>query len=80
MIERKFHNIICYFILLLGDDMKLFNRIVKKICVGMISIYSFNVLFGLLNIIIPINPYTIAISSLLGVPGNFVVVLLKLLV
>ena len=57
--------------------MKMFNKIVKKVCVGMITIYSFNVLFGLLNIIIPINLYTIAISSLLGVPGNFALVLLK---
>ena len=80
MIERKFHNIYYFFILLLGDYMKLFNMIIKKICVGMITIYSFNVLFGLLNIIVPINPYTVAISSLLGVPGNFAIVLLKVFV
>ena len=56
MIERKFHNKYYFFILLLGDYMKL------------------------LNIIIPINPYTVAISSLLGVPGNFAIVLLKVFV
>lgn len=80
MIERKYHNILFDFILLLGDYMKLFIKIIKRICVGMITIYSFNVLFSLINIIIPINPYTIAVSSLLGIPGNFAIVLLKLLV
>ena len=60
--------------------MKLFIKIIKRICIGIISIYSFNVLFGLLNIIIPINPYTIAISTLLGIPGNFAIVLLKVIV
>lgn len=60
--------------------MKSVIKIIKRICVGIITIYSFNVLFNLINVIIPINPYTIAISSLLGVPGNFAIVLLKLLV
>lgn len=80
MIERKYHKVFLYFILLLGDNVKIFNKIVKKVCVGMITIYSFNVLFGLLNIIIPINPYTITVSSLLGIPGNFAIVLLKVFV
>lgn len=80
MIGRKYHNILFDFILLLGDYMKLVIKIIKRICVGIITIYSFNVLFNLLNVVIPINPYTIAISSLLGVPGNFAIVLLKLLV
>lgn len=80
MIERKYHNKILKFILLLGDNMKIFIKLIKKVCLGMIGIYSFNVLFSLINIIIPINLYTIALSSLLGIPGNFAIVLLKLFI
>ena len=60
--------------------MKIFIKLIKKVCLGMIGIYSFNVLFSLINIIIPINLYTIALSSLLGIPGNFAIVLLKLFI
>lgn len=80
MIGRRFHNIFNFFILLLGDKMKMFIKIIKKICIGMITIYSFNVLFGLLNIIIPINLFTIAVSTFLGIPGNFALVLLKIVI
>lgn len=59
--------------------MKLLGKFIKKICIGIISIYSFNVLFKLINIIIPINIFTIAISSVLGIPGNFAIVLLKVI-
>ena len=60
--------------------MKILIKLIKKVCIGMITIYSFNVLFSLINIIIPINPYTIAVSSLFGIPGNFAIVLLKLFI
>ena len=60
--------------------MKIFVKIIKKICVGMITIYSFNMLFGLLNIIIPINFYTISVSTFLGIPGNFALVVLKMVI
>ena len=63
----------------LGDYMKHLFKIVKRLCLGIFSIYSFNVLFKLINIIIPINIFTIAISSLLGIPGNFAIVLLKVI-
>ena len=59
--------------------MKLIYKIVKSICLGIITIYSFNVLFKLINVIIPINIFTVAISSLLGIPGNFAIVLLKVI-
>lgn len=59
--------------------MKLLSKIIKKVCIGIISIYSFNVLFKLIDIIIPINIFTIVISSLLGIPGNFAIVLLKVI-
>ena len=59
--------------------MKLLSKFIKKVCLGVISIYSFNVLFKLINIIIPINIFTIAISSILGVSGNFALVLLQVI-
>ena len=59
--------------------MKLLSKFIKKICLGIICIYSFNVLFKLINIIIPINLFTIVISSFLGIPGNFAIVLLKII-
>ena len=59
--------------------MKLLSKIIKKVCIGIIRIYSFNVLFKLIDIIIPINIFTIVISSLLGIPGNFAIVLLKVI-
>lgn len=59
--------------------MKLLSKIIKKVCIGIISIYSFYVLFKLIDIIIPINIFTIVISSLLGIPGNFAIVLLKVI-
>lgn len=79
MIERKYHkyNLISYYNL--GDNMKLVYKIIKSICLGIITIYSFNVLFKLINVIIPINIFTIAISSILGVSGNFALVLLQVI-
>lgn len=59
--------------------MKLIYKFVKSICLGIITIYSFNVLFKLINVIIPINVYTIAVSSVLGIFGNFALVLLKVM-
>ena len=79
MIERKYHkyNLISYYNL--GDNMKLVYKIIKSICLGIITIYSFNVLFKLINVIIPINIFTIAISAILGVSGNFALVLLQVI-
>lgn len=59
--------------------MKLIYKLVKSICLGIITIYSFNVLFKLINVIIPINIFTIAVSSILGISGNFALVLLKVM-
>ena len=49
--------------------MKLIFKVIKKLCLGIFSIYSVNVLFSLVNIVIPINFYTISMSSFLGVLG-----------
>lgn len=60
--------------------MKQFFKIVKKLCLGIFGIYSINLLFGLVNIIIPINVYTIGMSSFLGMSGVLAVIAMKFLI
>ena len=78
MIERKFLENSSYNYL--GDYMKLFYKIVKKLCIGIFSIYSVNILFSTLNINIPLNIYTISISSFLGLFGLASIIVLKLFI
>jgi len=63
-----------------GDNMKYITYAIKRICLGVISIYSFNVLFKLLNVVIPINVYTIGLSSIFGITGLITVILLKFII
>jgi pro-sigmaK processing inhibitor BofA len=60
--------------------MKHLFRIVKKLCLGIFSIYSVNVLFSLVNVVIPINFYTISMSSFLGIFGIMSVIAMKFLI
>lgn len=60
--------------------MKAINWVVKKICLGVFSLYSVNILFSSIGINIPINLFTIPISSFLGVFGLVGVILLKVIV
>lgn len=60
--------------------MKIFVRIIKSICLGMFGIYSANVLFNIINVVIPINVFTIGISSILGVFGVMAIVVIELLI
>ena len=60
--------------------MKHLFRIVKKLCLGIFSIYSINVLFSLVNVVIPINLYTISMSSFLGIFGIMAVIAMKFII
>ena len=60
--------------------MKQLFKIVKKLCLGIFSIYSVNVLFSSINIIIPINLYTIGMSSFLGIFGVIAVIVMKFMI
>ncbi len=60
--------------------MKLINKIVKRLCIGIFTIYSVNVLFNVLNIVIPFNIFTISMSSFLGIPGIVAIIIIKLLI
>ena len=55
-------------------------NVVKKICLGIFGIYSVNILFGAINIFIPINLITISLSSFLGIFGIMALVLLRFLI
>ena len=59
--------------------MKILFKIVKKLCLGIFSIYSVNVL-SLVNIVIPINMYTIGMSSFLGMFGIISVIAMKFII
>ena len=60
--------------------MKNIFKIVKKLCIGIFSIYSANVLFSLVNIVIPINIYTVSMSSFLGIFGIIGVIAMKFII
>lgn len=59
--------------------MKLIMKIVKNLVFGIFSIYSFNVLFSTLNIVLPINLFTILMSSFFGIYGSLTILILKLI-
>lgn len=60
--------------------MKLLLKIVKKLCIGIFTIYSVNVLFSAINIVIPMNLFTIGMSSFLGIFGVVSIIVIKFLI
>lgn len=60
--------------------MKHLFKVIKKLCLGIFSIYSVNVLFSAVNVIIPINLYTIGMSSFLGIFGIIAVIVMKFMI
>lgn len=60
--------------------MKYFIKIIKRLCLGIFAIYSVNILFSSINVLIPINLVTISLSSFLGIFGIIALVLLKFLI
>jgi len=60
--------------------MKLLRILCKKIVLGIFGIYSINVIFSSINVIIPMNLFTISMSSFLGIFGIIAVIALKFLI
>ena len=60
--------------------MKIFVRVIKTICLSIFGLYSANVLFNTINIVVPINLFTIGLSSFLGVFGVMAIVVIELLI
>lgn len=60
--------------------MKYLFNLVKRLCLGIFGIYSVNVLFSTINVIIPINFFTIGMSSFLGIFGIIAVIVMKFII
>ena len=48
---------------------KFLLKIVKKVVIGMILLFGYNMFLSSLNLMIPINVVTIIIASIFDVPG-----------
>ena len=48
---------------------KLIFKIIKKVIIGMLLLFGYNIFLSSLNIMIPINIITIIVASLFDVPG-----------
>ncbi|HIS17907.1 MAG TPA: pro-sigmaK processing inhibitor BofA family protein [Candidatus Coprovivens excrementavium] len=60
--------------------MKILFTIIRKVCLGIFSIYSINILFSIINLSIPINFYSICMSSFLGIFGLISIIILKIVI
>ena len=49
--------------------MKLIFKKLKKLCFAFIFLYGIDLIFESMNIVIPINVFTLFISTILGLPG-----------
>ena len=59
--------------------MKIIMKIIKRLVFAFAILYSFNIIMNALDLFIPINMYTVASIFILGFPGLFLVVALKLI-
>nr|MBP3258518.1 pro-sigmaK processing inhibitor BofA family protein [Bacilli bacterium] len=57
--------------------MKLIFKVVKKVVFAFLLLYGFNLLYGTFKINVPINLYTIGITTILGFPGFCGIILLS---
>lgn len=57
--------------------MKQIFKIVKKVVFAFLLLYGFNLLYGTFKINVPINLYTIGITTVLGFPGFCGIILLS---
>ena len=48
---------------------KILLKILKKVVIGMVLLFGYNVFLSSLNLMIPINVITIIVASLFDVPG-----------
>lgn len=60
--------------------MKLIIKLVKRAIIGTFLLYGYNLIAVNFNMIIPINIYTIAGVTVLGIPSVFAFILFKVLI
>lgn len=58
--------------------MKKVYTLFKKAVFGFFFLYGFNVIASPLNLLIPINFFTISLFALLGIPSVFALLIIKL--
>ena len=58
--------------------LKVLGKVVKKIIIGCLILYAFNLIGTSIGIIIPINVLTILITALLGLPGTLGLIVVNL--
>ena len=53
----------------MGDDMDFLVRTLKRVVLSFGLLYSYNAFMSFYNLPIPINIYTILITTIFGIPG-----------
>lgn len=78
-IGRIYHNCLDKAYYKLGDNMfrTIFN-IIKKVILSVLFIYAYNRLALPLNVVIPINIFTVFLVALCGIPSILMLVLFSL--
>ena len=59
---------------------KLILGLIKKLCFGLVVMYSINILLSDLNVNLPFNVFSISVSTFLGIPGIVSLVLLNIFI
>jgi len=59
---------------------KKFGQVFKRILIALFILYGYNVLAGPMNLLVPINIYTISLVSILGIPSLFMLALMLIFV
>lgn len=60
--------------------MKFIFGIIKKICLGFFTLYSLNIVFSNIDFNIPINVFSLILSSFLGIFGMMAMIIFKLFI
>jgi len=60
--------------------MKKLIKIIKKIVLGALLLYSYNLIAVSFNMTIPINIFTIAVAALLDIPGMVLLTLASIVI
>lgn len=60
--------------------LKKIYKLFKKLIVSAFILYSYNLISAPLNLIIPINIYTVSILTVLGIPSLFALIAILLII
>ena len=60
--------------------LRLIIKVIKRVIIAVFMLYGLNILLASMNILIPINIFSISIVSILGIPGLCTLIALFLLI